>query len=112
MATRSTLSANLPNAKSIYCHWDGYPENMLPILNNHYDTDEKVLELLALGDLSSLGERVKSNPNEFHSFGDPLPDVTVAYHRDRGEKLRFSGSSEMYNYIYDNGSWSVKEGDN
>jgi hypothetical protein len=97
---------------AVYCHWDGYPSNMGPLLTKHYNTIEKVKELLALGDLSSLGSKVKPEPGQEHSFNKPAPDVTVAYHRDRGEPLRFSGNqSEEYNYVFDGNQWYLKEED-
>ena len=71
--------------ETIYCHWDGYPEHQMPILTKHYNTIEKVMALLALGDISSLGERLAPDVNEPHSFNEPADGVTVAYHRDRNE---------------------------
>lgn len=121
MSTRSTIGIKNEKGeiKAVYCHWDGYPEWVGRILVKHYDTTEKVEELLALGDLSSLGERVKPNENEEHSFENPIDDVTVAYHRDRGEALNeartFNAIGEVmayfnwneYYYIFENGEWYV-----
>ena len=73
--------------ETIYCHWDGYPEHQMPILTGHYDTAEKVRALLALGDISSLGERIAPDADEPHSFEKPAEGVTVAYHRDRKEPM-------------------------
>ncbi len=41
--------------KGIYCHFDGYLSGVGLILLTHYKTKTKVLELLELGDLHSLG---------------------------------------------------------
>lgn len=71
----------------IYCHYDGYPEYVGKILLTHYNNKDKVEELLELGDLSSLGENIAPKIGESHSFENPLNNVCVAYHRDRGEKL-------------------------
>ena len=110
MATRSRLSAKTSQKifKPIYCHWDGYPENMLLILNEHYNTDEKVEELMNLGNLSYLAPKVKPDEGKEHSFDKPVADVTVAYHRDRGEKLEFGGDKQEYNYIYADGFWKLE----
>ena len=88
MATRSRIGIELPNGvvHSIYSHWDGYPEHNGALLSEHYNTRERVSELIALGDISSLKPRVKPNDNEEHSFNKVVEDVTVAYHRDRGEE--------------------------
>jgi len=96
MGTRSTMAMRKPDGGFIatYCHWDGYPRNNGKILNEHYDSDEKVQDLLALGDLSSLRPEV----GEKHRFpGDHevcstaawrqlYDNWTTAYHRDRGEE--------------------------
>jgi hypothetical protein len=89
MATRSRIGIETKDAfgnlmvKSIYCHWDGYPENNGRILLENYQDREKVEKLIALGSISSLHEKVE--PTGQHSFDYPQPGVTVAYHRDRGE---------------------------
>ena len=37
MATRSFIGiVEEDKIKGIYCHWDGYPENVGAILNGHY----------------------------------------------------------------------------
>ena len=72
--------------ETIYCHWDGYPEHQLPILTKNYTTEEKVRELLELGDISALGERTAPEENEAHSWSAPAKGVTIAYHRDGGER--------------------------
>ena len=110
MATRSTLRMRLPSgecSKVSYCHWDGQPSNMLPLLNENYNTIEKVKELLALGNLSYLAKRVKPDEGEEHSFEKPSPDVTVAYHRDRGENLSFTSGREEYDYSFDGEKWNL-----
>jgi len=57
MATRSTIAIrNADNTvTAIYCHWDGYLSYNGKILFENYNTEEKVRELIALGDLSVLG---------------------------------------------------------
>jgi hypothetical protein len=74
MATRSRIAIENQDGSvtSIYCHWDGQIYSNGKILNENYTTTDKVNELIALGDLSSL---------------DVTTDKTVAYHRDRDEDL-------------------------
>ena len=110
MSTRSTIRMVLPTgecSKVSYCHWDGYPSNMLPLLTENYDTIEKVKELINLGNLSYLGKRVKPAEGEAHSFESPAPDVTVAYHRDRDEDLKWTTDKEQYNYKFDGEKWTI-----
>jgi len=111
MATRSRIGKKLEDGtiKSIYCHWDGYPEHNGEILKEHYKTEAKIDALLELGNLSSLNRDIGMQ----HDFSDPLPDWCVAYGRDRGEtntKARISTTlsdmlQEEYNYVWDNGTW-------
>jgi len=73
MSTRSNIG--IINADGsvtvIYTHSDGYPDGVGKTLREHYNTEDKVRELLKLGDLSVLGE---------------VTDECIAYGRDRGEK--------------------------
>ena len=104
MATRSLIGINLDNGitKIIYCHWDGYPSHNGEILVNNYTSPAAVVELMKLGDLSSL---------------DESPAECTAYHRDRNEpwgtvEPRDVNTSELdaiakdygvdYVYIYNN----------
>ena len=66
MGTRSRIGVmHGDNCKSVYCHWDGYPEHNGAILQAHYDS-AKANNLVALGDLSSLAASI----GEKHSFDD------------------------------------------
>jgi len=117
MATRSRIGIELEDGtvKSIYCHWDGYPEHNGKILNEHYLDRTKVLELIELGNISTLGANVTTT--ELHDFNNPQPDVTVAYHRDRGESYTkprinstingfFASDIEEFGYVFTNdGNW-------
>jgi hypothetical protein len=87
MATRSFIGKlnHDGSITGVYCHWDGYPEGVGETLAKHYTNVQKVDQLIDLGDISSLGPRVAPNEGEIHSFDFPAKDVTVAYHRDRGE---------------------------
>jgi hypothetical protein len=55
MATRSNIAYKTPEGKirSVYAHYDGYPENNGKILIDNYDTTEKVAALVALGSIST-----------------------------------------------------------
>lgn len=123
MATRSTIAIETTDSngnrivKSIYCHWDGYPENNGKMLQECYTDREKVEALIELGAISSLGSSI--DPDGPHSFNSPQPGVTVAYHRDRGEKKQssihasvpafFKSDIEEYGYLFtEEGEWLVK----
>ena len=74
MATRSNIEIENKDGtvSAIYCHFDGYIDGVGEILYKNYNTREKLEQLIALGDISSLGKTLEE---------------TVAYHRDRGERL-------------------------
>lgn len=44
----------LPEYLEIYHHWDGYPSGLGEYLNEHYNTYEKVLNLVLIGDVSNI----------------------------------------------------------
>lgn len=119
MATRSLIGKILPGGGilSIYCHWDGYPENNGEILKNHYQDPEKVDKLISLGDLSSLAPEIGDEP---HDFDSPPNGVCNFYGRDRKETgvdpqmshtlaqfmRRADKSGAEYVYIFNEGKWS------
>ena len=89
MATRSFICKSLPNNTivGVYCHYDGYPNGVGATLTTHYATDERVKALLNLGSISQLHPRLVPDLGDTHTFEKPAKNVTVAYHRDRGEAL-------------------------
>jgi hypothetical protein len=112
MSTNSTIATKINGkTKKIYCHWDGYLENNGNTLLEHYTTQEKVEELINLGNISSLRERVKPKENEVHTFDNPLDDVTIAYHRDRDrdKPLEFTNENQEFNYLFKDGVWYWKK---
>ena len=81
MATRSLIGIKLDNiVKTIYCHWDGYPEHNGKLLVENYSSPAAITELMELGDLSTL---------------DITPDKCKAYHRDRNEPWSMVEPREM-----------------
>lgn len=53
---------------SIYCHFDGDIDTVGRILVKHYETPEKIEELLSMGDVQSLGEKIEA-PEAVKRFG-------------------------------------------
>ncbi len=94
MGTRSTIA--IQNADGtvtgIYCHWDGYLSHNGRILLENYTDEAKVRELIALGDLSSLGADIGTA----HDFDDAPRSECNAYGRDRGE--RDVGAATAHNW--------------
>lgn len=135
MATRSTIAMELPSGeiRQIYCHYDGYIDNNGAILAQHYTDPVKVVKLIALGDLSSLGpelgkKRPFGNPHKYgtdayNEFNKLYENQCLVYGRDRGEAdtearvfrdwadFEKNMQAEQYNYVFRNGQWSVSDDD-
>jgi hypothetical protein len=94
MGTRSRIGVMHGDVvKSVYCHWDGYLEHNGQILLEHYDS-AKANNLVALGDLSSLGTVIgEKRPFSPHGSEEDRVAYEAAdkagwclfYGRDRGE---------------------------
>ena len=121
MATRSNIAIVNQDGSitGIYCHWDGYPEYVGKMLLNHYNNVGIVNELLDLGDLSQLCEKLYSDNNS-HTFDKPQKGVCVAYGRDRGDtgtdsrtfedlgEYEHFGSGVDYQYLFEDGKWMYR----
>lgn len=85
MGTRAAIIAktDVNTYKVITVNWDGYLDHVGAMLLMHYNTQERVEELLELGHLSTLHE--ECTKPEGHSFNTPVEGYCVAYGRDRGE---------------------------
>jgi hypothetical protein len=132
MGTRSAIGivANDGSVKGIYCHWDGYPEYVGSVLF-HYYGKKKAEQLIALGDLSSIGANIgqKHDFNMRNEYETGLGNISVSkqctfYNRDRGEDTpwekfdsialffdAFDKTGCQYFYIMKNDEWYVSNQD-
>ena len=120
MATRSVIAVieakGIGGAddtiKAVYCHNDGYLSNNGKILDQHYQNEVKVDNLIAQGDCSSLKDTIED---------------TIFYHRDRGEDNKeavnlnnetkllehaFESCDAEVVYMFAYGSWYVYDNSN
>ena len=91
---------------SIYCHWDGYLSHNGYILQNFYNTVEKVTKLIQLGDLSSLGHKgiypeIMTNEVEQKEDIQELSKYIKSYARDFGETKRISHFESEDDWVKD-----------
>jgi hypothetical protein len=113
MATRSRIGLELPDGSilSAYAHLDGYPEWMGRILRTHYNSKEKVSELIDGGDMSSpwTNERWSNDLLDRHK-----EEYGPQYYSQRGEDCpprldadmdEFFADNEEYSYIFRDGNW-------
>jgi len=80
MGTRSRIGLELADGSilSVYCHWDGYPEFNGVKLVEHFNSYEKVAELIDGGDISALWTNAGFS-------NETLPTTGPLYYSTRGE---------------------------
>ena len=117
MSTNATVSIVNENGtvESIYNHWDGYPQNLGFILDRYYKSENRVRDLIGMGDASIIGRKINPRDPDNHDFNKHEKNVCLFYGRDRGEETeehRFGSVLEMlhefgqqYNYIYKDKKW-------
>lgn len=126
MATRSAIGrANSDGTvTAIYCHWDGYPECVGRTLVRHYTDEDKINQLIELGDLSVLGSEIgkKHDFDARYGHNDQRANWCLAYGRDRGEEETvsrpFANKEEFvstmmqsgceYFYLWTTGHWQMR----
>lgn len=89
---------------SIYCHNDGYPSYVGEVLVKNYKTEDKIKELLALGDLSGLGTEPVDNPNAWApyssgKYSELHPDNMCDTYKSRGENCPAKTSRRLDDYL-------------
>mgnify|MGYP006278995737 FL=1 len=127
MATRSAIGflEYDGSVTGIYCHWDGYLEGVGATLVQYYNDTEKVLDLIEMGDVSSLDKEIGVK-HPFSRFMTGLSqedwdaqfgDMTTFYTRDRGEDTpardfpdakafrSHYGDAEFF-YLFDGNEWT------
>jgi len=119
MATRSNIAYQTAEGKirSVYCHWDGYPEHNGEMLQRHYQDIEKIKRLVELGSISALRPEI-GEKQDFDDRSTQNENWTLAYSRDRGEELHISEyddipswieDMEEYAYLWNGKEWLVND---
>ena len=135
MATRSAIGyINIDGTVTgTYCHWDGYPEHNGAVLKESYTNTDKIRQLIAGGEISSLDDEI-GEKHPFSQFEENMTseefiqakrNYTTYYHRDRGEEWErvkpntFAGVPEFidhydpcgceYYYIWNGKEWLVNK---
>lgn len=123
MSTRSFIITKTEDGKykGVYCHFDGYPKGVGKKLDRYYTNQEIVDKLISFGALSVLDKNIEPTSNQRHNFEHKAENVSVFYHRDRGDAwdeckpLIFNDVDEIFNrctgvdyiYIFSNNCWHV-----
>jgi len=105
MGTRSNIAYKKSDGKivSMYCHYDGYPQNNGVILSEYYNTKEKARALVDNGYQSGLEETVeKSNLRRVHE------DPPTTYHSFHAFIMDINFDIEWV-YLFKDDAWHVAE---
>jgi len=114
MATRSRIGIVLKDdsIRSVYHHWDGYPEWLGVTLEKQYNTEEKVAKLIDGGNMSSCWsdnqydeekqEYVKNDPRpEYYGGDDERPHNNESIQ----DFLKDANMSEEFLYLFTSEGW-------
>ncbi len=90
MATRSTIALEFADGSvsQVYCHWDGYLSGVGRELVEDYSDPFELAELIAGGDMSSIGS----------PYTDRGEELVVRYFKDFADYVK-RGQDEEYDYI-------------
>ena len=110
MATRGRIGIELSDGSilSSYHHWDSYPEWLGRILRTHYNTKDKVAELIDGGDMSSCWTDERWNSEtKVQEYG---PQYYSQRNEDCPPRLdanlnEYLFDGEEYSYVFRNGEW-------
>lgn len=119
MGTSATIAMSIDwpikGYQGIYCHWDGYPSDMYPLLRDWYFTGARVEALVEFGDASSIDRLLVPSEDSGHCFDNPETGVCLFYHRDRGDEHRTRYyynkdavlKSNEFVYIFEGCKWTA-----
>ena len=120
MGTRSRIGIQLSDDSilSVYHHWDGYPTWLGKILNTHYNSKEKVAELIDGGDMSCAWTKDRwtgKKVAEYVTENVEVEEYGPQYYSARGEDcpprldnniIQYLANGEEYAYIFNrNNEW-------
>jgi len=121
MSTRSRIGVQLSDDSilSAYHHWDGYPEWLGRILNTHYNSKDKVEELIDGGDMSTCWTNERWTGKELAPYVTEIKEQEEygpQYYSQRGEdcpprldknlcEYLLPDNSEEFAYIFRNDQW-------
>ena len=113
MATRSIIAKlDDKGVQAIYCHNDGYLSNNGKILDQHYQNEVKVDNLIAQGDASSLKDTIEDTIFYMRDRGESNKEATTL--KDESALLEFAfelcDAEVVYMFAY--GSWYVYDNSN
>ena len=127
MSTNCNIAIVLPDetVKSIYVHFDGYPEGVGAVLDTFYRNELKIKRLMDLGDLSSLGEtpEVPANSQQHRVDKATGEYIYCDSYANKGESNTeaklwatlsefLKNATKEYTYIWMDSTWYYRHEDN
>jgi hypothetical protein len=108
MSTRCLISAKIRGlVYTIYCY-DGYPEHIIPLLRDHYNTRDKIGTLLLLGNTSAIYETIEDcspycdGTENSEDYENSAPSVFKKFEPH---------TNFRYEYYWDGDIWLWRDGD-
>tara|TARA_R100000278_G_scaffold114793_1_gene93411 strand:+ start:276 stop:737 length:462 start_codon:yes stop_codon:yes gene_type:complete len=100
MATRANImiTSDWRNFATAYCHWDGGLWYVGKVLNEHYNDTDTILDLVALGDMSSLKETVEETATD---EGNVYKESGGKVEMKTEENVFIPSCGEEYLYVWD-----------
>ena len=113
MATRSIIAKLDDNGvQAIYCHNDGYLSNNGKILDQHYQNEVKVDNLIAQGDASSLKDTIEDTIFYMRDRSEKNKEATNLNNETKLLEFAFESCDAEVVYMYAYGSWYVYDNSN
>lgn len=100
MSTRSVIGVydeTTDKVTYVYCHFDGYPEHMVPSLKRYIDKESILNEIISLGGFSSIDE--ENGPEDVYE--DRKADELSLYDYIHKEDICWAD----YRYLFIKGKW-------
>lgn len=108
MATRSIIAKlDDKGVQAIYCHNDGYLSNNGKILDQHYQNEVKVDNLIAQGDASSLRDTIEDTTFYMRDRGEENKEATNLHNETKLLEFAFESCDAEVVYMFAYGSWYV-----
>jgi len=108
MATRSIIAKlDDKGVQAIYCHNDGYLSNNGKILDQHYQNEVKVDNLIAQGDASSLKDTIEDTIFYARDRGEENKEATNLNNETKLLEFAFEECDAEAVYMFAYGSWYV-----
>jgi len=108
MATRSIIAKlDDKGVQAIYCHNDGYLSNNGKILDQHYQNEVKVDNLIAQGDASSLRDTIEDTTFYMRDRGEKYKEATNLNNETKLLEFAFESCDAEVVYMFAYGAWYV-----